>query len=68
MRPIASWTFRPSCSYSFAVCIFAIKIRLAAFIIVEVAAAFEGYSFFAFAAWLSSRTLAAPPAFARALT
>jgi hypothetical protein len=68
MRPLASWTLWPSCSYSFTVCVFAIKIRLAAFIIVEVTAAFEGYSLFAFAAWLSSRTFAMPPAFARALT
>jgi hypothetical protein len=64
MRPLASWTFRPTCSYSFAVCIFTIKVRLATFIIIEVAAAFEGNSLFAFAAWLSRRTLAAPRTFA----
>ena len=56
MRPIASRTLRPSCSYSLAVCVFAIKIWFAAFIIVEVAAAFKGNSFFAFAARLSRRT------------
>ena len=59
MRPIASWTLRPSCCYSLTVCIFAIKIRFAAFIIVEVAAAFKGDSLFAFSARLRMRTLAA---------
>jgi hypothetical protein len=64
VRTIASWTLRPSRGYGFTVCIFAIKVRLSAFIIVEVAAAFESYSLFAFAARLSRRTLAAFPAFA----
>ena len=67
MGTVASWTLRSARSYGFTVCLFAIKVRLAAFIIVEVAATFKGDSFFAFAAWSSRRTLTAAFA-ARTLT
>jgi hypothetical protein len=59
MRTITSGTVRPACSYGFTVCIFAIEIWLAAFIIVEVTAAFKGDGFFTFASRLRMRTLAA---------
>jgi hypothetical protein len=69
MRTVATRTFRTACGYGFTVCIFAIKVWFAAFIVAEVTAAFEGNCLFAFAAWLSRRTLTAPPAFsARTLT
>jgi hypothetical protein len=60
MWTIPTWTIRsvwPSCGYSFAVCIFAIKVWFAAFIIGEITAAFEGNGLFAFRAWLRRRTL-----------
>jgi hypothetical protein len=62
MRTIATRPIRTiwsACGYGFTVCVFAIEIRFAAFVIVEVAATFKGDGFFAFAAWLSRRTLTA---------
>jgi hypothetical protein len=70
MGTIASGTIWPACRYGFTVCVFAVKVRLAAaFFLSEVTTAFKCDSFFAFSAWLSRRTLAALPAFAaRTLT
>jgi hypothetical protein len=56
LRTIASgpiWTLRPTGSYGFTVCVFAIEVRLAAFFVSKVATAFKGDSFFAFAARLN---------------
>jgi hypothetical protein len=64
MWTVASWTLRPSRRYGFAVCVFAIEVRLAAFFVGKVTAALECNSFFAFAAWLSRRTLTTLTAFA----
>jgi hypothetical protein len=66
-RPIASWTIRtlrPSCRYRLPVRVFAIEVRLAAFVIGKITAAFEGNGLLAFSAWLRWRTLTASPAFA----
>src|SRR6185312_2523990 len=66
---ITSWTIRSSRCYSFTICIFAIEVRFAAFIGAKVTTAFEGNSFFAFAAWLGRRTFTMLAAFtARTLT
>jgi hypothetical protein len=59
MWTVATRTFWPTCGYGFTVCVFAIEIRLAAFIIAKITTTFERDSLFTFAAWLSRRTLAA---------